>query len=175
MHLDWLTKELLSWSFLAFATCTFAGCNCLQESRGELCVLLNLSVSDFLEQINLVVGRELQFFFIFLKLVLAEIFAWSRYCLRNPSKSARGCSGWWPWWEMPDQCRRLCCPLHAWMRWEVLKCPAKRNWDCIRRCCLLALVGDTCFWGGRLWAEKGNSMFVDVRAGRSQALFAKSW
>ena len=84
---------------------------------------------------------------------------WSGYCLRASVQSTRGCSGWWPWWEMPDQYRRPCSPSHAWMRWEVLKCPAKWNWDCIRRCWLLVAPGNI-FLEADIVSQKWNSVRI---------------
>ena len=80
---------------------------------------------------------------------------WSGYCLRASVQITRGCSGWWPWWEMPDQYCRPCSPSHAWTRWEVLKCPAKWNWDCIRRCWWLVALGNFFFRRLTLWAKNG--------------------
>ncbi len=187
MHLNWLTKELLCWSFwnlllhVLCRMCSFAG------KPGRAACSLVCFFQPGISWSNLVI-QQWACFMIILKACVGQKVRWgnwSGYCLRASVQSTRGCSGWWPWWEMPDQYRRPCCPSHAWMRWEVLKCPAKWNWDCIRCCWLLALVGDIHIWGRpTLWAQKRNSvriqseqfsyyLFADVGGGRLPALLTR--
>lgn len=166
MHLDWLTKELLCWSFF-YLLLVF-----VCRKVGLSCVFFCFSARDFLEQ-SILLSAGSYSFVIFLKTCVGRnLRLESIFSPEPPQKHTR----MFRLVAMMRDARSVPSAVLPFTRMDAMgsfKCPPKRNWDCIRRCCLLALVGDTCFWGGGHWAQKRNSVFVDVRAGRSPALFAK--